>query len=92
MPPTRTPGHDTIVKRSKPFTLIGGDLYGPRDYLEDRGLRIIEAIEQGSDPIYLGTIHQFDDHELAFLERLASDYRGWKANRDGRDGQATQER
>lgn len=71
------------IKMCGRFTLEGGILCGPRDYLEERGNALLDSILAGEDTSFnmtadhQGDLGQSPDVEIAILVRLQTDYAGW---------------
>jgi len=59
------------------FTLEGGILCGPRDYMEEQGDVLLDKILAREDTIFNMTKDQSPDIETAILVRLQTDYAGW---------------
>jgi len=59
------------------FTYKGGAITGPAQYLEDRGIALLETIKAGQDPVFNKTWHKSPDIITALLVRLQNDYTGW---------------
>jgi hypothetical protein len=58
-----------------PFTYDGISVRGPKDYLEARGVRLLDAILAGEDAA--SDPGGYPDEELAVLGRLDDDFQDW---------------
>jgi hypothetical protein len=60
-----------------PFSFDGISVQGPKDYLEARGLALLDAILSGEDQEF--DPGSYPDEEEAVLARLEEVYRSWMA-------------
>lgn len=62
------------------FALDDGDqIIAPAEYMEARGLELLQVMADGEDPIFEEMLREFNSAEEATLHRLDADYAGWRA-------------
>jgi hypothetical protein len=62
-----------------PFSFDGINVRGPKAYMDERGLALLDAILAGDDPLY--DPGAYPDEETAVLGRLCEDFDDWRAAR-----------
>ena len=62
------------------FSIDDGDqIIAPAEYMEARGLELLQVIADGDDPVFEEMLRQYASAEEATLHRLDADYAGWHA-------------
>ncbi|MFH1664893.1 MAG: hypothetical protein ABIA77_01980 [Candidatus Omnitrophota bacterium] len=59
------------------FTIDGDSIFGPGNYMRDKGNDLIDSILAGNDTIFNMTAHYSPSTEMAVCVRLQTDYAGY---------------
>lgn len=59
-----------------------GALTGPLDYMEAKGIALVDRILAGDDVVFNMTSQRSPDNETAILVRLQTDFANWKGTKD----------
>ena len=67
----------TTTTTCDPFSFDGIEVRGPKPYMGERGVALLDAILSGDDPLY--DPGGYSDEETAVLARLDEDFQLWLA-------------
>jgi len=67
-----------MTKKVGQFEIRDGAVYGPAEYMRERGNARIAKIEAGNDAVFNFGCLKSPDVETAILVSLQTDYAGWR--------------